>query len=210
MNFSDLDIFKFLSLKPRDTLDSMISEQVNSPKSTSCGRLFDAAAAIAGLAPERQTYEGQAAMLFEAAIDPGALDESSDLDYPFSIPLIDGHGMPYIEPLAVWRAMLGDLVLQTPIGVIAARFHRGLARAIVAMTKRIMGNQPTFSAVALSGGCFQNQTLFKLVHGHLRDAEIDVLTHKQVPANDGGIALGQAAIAAAIILNQNQGSKRCV
>ncbi len=210
MNFSDLDIFKFLSLKPRDTLDSMISEQVNSPKSTSCGRLFDAAAAIAGLAPERQTYEGQAAMLFEAAIDPSALDESSDLDYPFSIPLIDGHGMPYIEPLAVWRAMLGDLVLQTPIGVIAARFHRGLARAIVAMAKRLMGDQPTFSAVALSGGCFQNQTLFKLVHGHLRDAEIDVLTHKQVPANDGGIALGQATIAAAIILNQNQGSKRCV
>lgn len=209
MNFADLDIFKYLSEKPRETLDSMIAEEVNSPRSTSCGRLFDAAAAIVGLEREHQSYEGHAAMLLEAAIDPNALNESPDYDYPFSIPLIDGQGLPYIEPLAVWRAMMGDLILKTPVGVISARFHRGLARAIVTMINRLVGDEQTFSAVALSGGCFQNQTLFNLVHQGLQDIEIKVLTHKQVPANDGGIALGQAVIAAAHIQKNKQGSKPC-
>lgn len=209
MNFADLSIFKHLNEKPRQTLDSMIAEEVNSPRSTSCGRLFDAAAAIVGLERDHQSYEGHAAMLFEASIDPEALTESPDLDYPFSIPLLDGQGLPYIEPLAVWRAMMGDLILRTPIGVISARFHRGLARAIISMVKRLIGDEQTFKAVALSGGCFQNQTLFNLVHQGLQGAGIKVLTHKQVPVNDGGIALGQAVIAAAHILNNKRGSEPC-
>ena len=195
MNFADLAIFKTLIDKPRATLDAMARNHVNSPLASSCGRLFDAAAAIAGLADGDQSFEGQAAMAFEAAIDPSALAESADLDYPFSIPLIDGKGLPYIEPLAVWRAMMGDLILQTPVGVIAARFHRGLARVIIAMVKRLMGTTPAYKAVAF-GGCFKIKPCFNWsIKGWKK--KIPVLSHSTIPANDGGIALGQAVIAAA-------------
>ncbi|MBY0362112.1 MAG: carbamoyltransferase HypF [Phreatobacter sp.] len=206
MNFSDLELYgKFNSqfaTVPRATLDAMITKGQNAPLSSSCGRLFDAAAAIAGLAWDTQNYEGEAAMLFEAAIDPDALSEPDDLAYPFSIPLLKGAGLPYIEPLAVWRAMLGDLILKTPPGVIAARFHRGLANTIVAMAARITADT-AIDTVVLSGGCFQNATLFALVHQGLERAGKTVLSHSKVPANDGGLALGQAAIALAVAPSAN-------
>lgn len=196
MNFEGLPIHQRLSAIPRATLDAMIAKGQNTPLSTSCGRLFDAAAAIAGIAWGPQSYEGEAAMRFEAAIDPAAMNEPEDLAYPFSTPLLGGRGMPYIEPLAVWRAMLGDLILQTPVGVIAARFHRGLAMAIVRMAERNT-RDTDIDTVALSGGCFQNATLFALVHQGLEASGKHVLSHAKVPANDGGLALGQAVIALA-------------
>lgn len=197
MNFSDLPVFEAFSSVPRATLDAMIASGTNTPLSSSCGRLFDAAAALTGLAWDRQSYEGEAAMRFEAVLDAAALEESDDLAYPFALPLLGGQGLPYIEPLAVWRALLGDLILKTPVGVISARFHRGLARAIVAMAMRLAGPEQMFSTIALSGGCFQNQTLFRLVHDGLQAAGFQVLSHSRVPANDGGLALGQAVIALA-------------
>ena len=196
MNFGQLEVFARLEAAPRATLDAMIAKGVNSPLSSSCGRLFDAAAALCGLAWEAQDYEGQAAMRLEAALDPAALAEPDDLAYPFSIPLLGGKGLPYIEPLAAWRALLGDLHLKTPVGVISARFHRGLARAVVALAARLSGAQDT-STVALSGGCFQNATLFALVHEGLEAKGFTVLSHQKVPANDGGLALGQAVVALA-------------
>lgn len=93
--------------------------------------------------------------------------------------------------------MLGDLILKTPAGVIAARFHRGLANTIVAMAARITADT-AIDTVVLSGGCFQNATLFALVHQGLERAGKTVLSHSKVPANDGGLALGQAAIALAV------------
>jgi hydrogenase maturation protein HypF len=197
MNFCGLEIHRRLSHIPRATLDGMITKGQNTPLSTSCGRLFDAAAAIAGVAWGPQSYEGEAAMRFEAAIDPAAMKEPEDLAYPFSTPLLGGRGMPYIEPLAVWRAMLGDLILETPVGVIAARFHRGLAMAIVRMAERIT-KDTEIDTVALSGGCFQNATLFALVHQGLEASGKQVLSHGQIPANDGGLALGQAVVALAV------------
>ena len=175
----------------------MIARGVNAPLSSSCGRLFDAAAALCGLAWEAQAYEGEAAMRLEAALDPAALGESDDLAYPFAIPLLGGKGLPYIEPLAVWRALLGDLYLGAPVGVISARFHRGLAKAIVAMAARLSGEEHSCPTVALSGGCFQNATLFALVHEGLEARGFNVLSHERVPANDGGLALGQAVVALA-------------
>mgnify|MGYP003670511213 FL=1 len=127
MNFADLDIFQYLNDTPRETLDSMILNQTHSPLASSCGRLFDAAAAVCGILREKQTYEGQAAMLFEAALDREALEEPDALNYPFSIPLSKGNNTPYIEHIGMWRAMLGDLMIGTDIGVISARFHKGLA-----------------------------------------------------------------------------------
>lgn len=193
MNFGELDLITRLSEAPREQLDAMRASGTNSPFSSSCGRLFDAAAAISGLAWDRQSFEGQAAMLFEAALDPQALKEPDDLAYPFTIPLIGGKGLPYIEPLAMWRAMLGDLLLQTPVGVISARFHRGLAKAIGRMIRRLT-EDTGIDTVALTGGCFQNATLHRLVRQEVEALGLLALTHKNVPANDGGLALGQAVV----------------
>ncbi len=197
MNFDMLAVFGRLAAAPRPTLDAMIAAGTNTPLSSSCGRLFDAAAALCGLTWDRQEYEGQAAMLLEAAVDPDALQEGDDLAYPFAIPLLGGKGLPYIEPLAMWRGLLGDLVLGTPVGVISARFHRGLARAVADMAVRLSGAENRFSTVALSGGCFHNRTLFNLIHAGLEDHGFNVLSHQKLPANDGGLALGQAVIALA-------------
>ncbi len=197
MNFSRLDAFARLEAAPRKTLDAMIAKGINSPLSSSCGRLFDAAAALCGLAWEAQAYEGEAAMSLEAALDHDALGEPEALAYPFAISRRGGEGLPHIEPLAVWRALLGDLHLGTPVGVISARFHRGLAKAIVALAQRLACENGNYRTVALSGGCFQNATFFALVHEGLVARGFEVLSHERVPANDGGLALGQAVVALA-------------
>ncbi|WP_223475574.1 carbamoyltransferase HypF [Oricola indica] len=201
--FARLDVFATLDAKPRDTLDAMIRTGTNSPLSSSCGRLFDAAAALVGLCPERQDYEGQAAILFEAALDPAAMDEEAGYAYPFAIAPRGEKGLPQIDPAAVWRAMLGDLASGTPVGIISARFHRGLAKAIIAMAKQL-ATGTEIGTVALSGGCFQNAILLTLVEDGLKDAGLHVISHSKVPANDGGLSLGQAAVAVAMLSEQEK------
>jgi hydrogenase maturation protein HypF len=202
VNFSDLALCQALDAKPRKILDSMLRSATNAPLASSCGRLFDAAAAAMGLCFERQGYEGEAASQLEAIVDEEALRTGdASLDYPFTIPRLKGSGLPYIEPLAVWYAILGDLILDTPRGVMSARFHRGLARAICAMAIKIAdrGNEKgsAFDTVALTGGCFNNRVLLEEVTRGLEREDFTVLSHTRVPAGDGGLALGQAAIAAA-------------
>ncbi|MBS0250047.1 MAG: carbamoyltransferase HypF [Proteobacteria bacterium] len=219
INFSSLDIFTHLEDKPRGNLDAMLRSALNSPKASSCGRLFDAAAAAMGLCFERQGYEGEAAAMLENAVDHDALrHEDEALAYPFTIPTLKEVRLPYIEPLAVWNAILGDLVLKTPVGVMAARFHRGLARAIAAMCVKLSARDTEagsrFNTVALSGGCFHNRVLLEQVIGLLEAADFKVLTQAKVPSGDGGLSLGQAAIAAAQLLdNKNKtagGNRSCV
>jgi hydrogenase maturation protein HypF len=205
MNFAALEVHADLSARPRATLDAMIRDGVNSPKASSCGRLFDAVAAALDICRGRQAYEGEAAARLEALVDRDALrDEQDSLGYPFSIPNLGGSGLPYVEPLAMWRAILGDLVLQTPPPVMAARFHKGLAIAIVAMATKLARRDdeagPRFAAVALTGGCFQNRILFEEVARRLERERFTVLSHALVPANDGGVALGQAVIGAARLI----------
>ncbi len=201
MNYSELDLYRFLETQPRKLLDGMIATGVNSPLASSCGRLFDAAAAAAGICREQALYEGQAAIEFEARVDQRTLAEESDeLAYPFAIPRLKTNNLPYIEPLAMWQALLGDLILATPVPVIAARFHKGLAIVIARMVEKLSryesGAEPIMT-VALSGGVFQNRVLFEQVVMRLERQGFRVLTHRQLPANDGGLALGQAVIAAA-------------
>jgi hydrogenase maturation protein HypF len=203
MNYAELDLYRFLERQPRAVLDGMLTRGVNSPLASSCGRLFDAAAAAMGLAREHAWYEGQGAVEMEAAVDPNCLDHEDDrLSYPFPIPRIAS--LPYIEPLGMWAALFGDLILHTPIGIMAARFHRGLANGIVRMVEKlaahVAGIDAPLPAVALSGGVFQNRIVFERVLAGLREKGFHVLTHSQVPCNDGGLALGQAAIAAARLL----------
>jgi hydrogenase maturation protein HypF len=206
MNYSQLELFRFLDSRPRELLDGMLAQGVNAPLASSCGRLFDAVAAAMGLAREHAFYEGQGAIELEAVADHDWLVNGDEaLDYPFAIPRMRG-GFPYIEPLAMWQALLGDLVLATPLGVMSARFHRGLAKAVVRMIDQLVAqsvSEPTpIRTVVLSGGVFQNRILFERVRAAVAASGLTVLTHSRVPCNDGGLALGQATIAAARLLRQ--------
>jgi hydrogenase maturation protein HypF len=203
MNFAELDLFRDLEARPRATLDAMIRTGTNAPKASSCGRLFDAVAAALGICRDRQGHEGEAAARLEAIVCETTLrDEDDDLGYPFAIPTLRGSNLPYIEPLAMWRALLGDLILDTPAPIIAARFHKGLARIVAAMAQKLAGDS-RFDTVALSGGCFQSKILAEQLAARLTAAGFTVLTHSLVPPNDGGIALGQAAVAAARLMERS-------
>lgn len=200
MNFADTPLFDYLSGKPVETMAAMIQSGVNAPLASSCGRLFDAVAAAIGLCRDEVFHEGEAAMRLEALVDREALDAvEEDLAYPFGIPYLAGPRLPYIEPMAMWQALLGDLYEATAPEIIAARFHKGLARAIVAMATKVThdGDHPITRRVALSGGVFQNCSLAEELTLRLEAEGFEVLAHSKVPANDGGLSLGQAAIAAA-------------
>ncbi|MEZ5829690.1 MAG: carbamoyltransferase HypF [Dongiaceae bacterium] len=200
INYDELDLYAYLADKPRDLLDRMVRAGINAPLASSCGRLFDAVAAAVGLCRDLAAFEGEGAMLLEAAIDKAALhDEDEALAYPFAIPQLKSSDLPYIEPLAMWQALLGDMILKTPVPIMAARFHRGLARAIAGMVAKLAQAEANdgIDTVALSGGCFQNRTLLEETERRLRALDYKVLTQSRVPANDGGLALGQAAVAAA-------------
>ncbi|HEY2108207.1 MAG TPA: carbamoyltransferase HypF [Candidatus Binataceae bacterium] len=161
--------------------------RVNSPMTSSAGRLFDAAAAIAGSRDE-VNYEGQAAVEFEQMAD---ITERGA--YPHGVIRA---GTIRISGAALVRALAEDVMAGTPREIAAARFHNGMAQAIVTVCDLIRGEQD-LNTVALSGGVFQNALLLERTSQRLLARGFRVLTHSQVPANDGGIAFGQAAIAAA-------------
>ena len=216
MNYNELELHQFLTAQPRALLDNMLAKNINSPLATSCGRLFDAVAAAMGICREQAAYEGQGAIELEALVDGEVMRfEDEALGYPFGIPRLKGSHMPYVEPLARWTALLGDLILKTPVPTMAARFHKGLAKVIVAMVDKLArahDEDKPLRTVALSGGVFQNKVLLEAVTQRLRAAGFTVLTHHRVPCNDGGLALGQAAVAAAramAVANQNQETSAC-
>jgi hydrogenase maturation protein HypF len=203
-NFAELELFADLARRPRAILDAMGRNGINTPKASSCGRLFDAVAAALNICRECQAYEGEAAARLEAIVDRKAMPSNGDDPaYPFAIANLPG--LPTIDPLPMWRALLGDLMLGAPPSLIAARFHDGLAGIIVAMASKLVRRDDDgglrFDTVALSGGCFQNRVLFEEVVRGLEQEHFRVLTHAQVPANDGGLALGQAAIGAARLID---------
>ncbi|HEY4016872.1 MAG TPA: carbamoyltransferase HypF [Polyangiaceae bacterium] len=200
MNFDDLELCRFLESKPRAALDTMLRRGDGAPLASSCGRLFDAVAAAIGICRDSASYEGHAAILLEAAVDRETLRaEDDELAYPFQVPRLRTTGLPYVEPLAMWRALLGDLILRTPPGVMAARFHKGLAKAIVHMVDKCTrrDGERAVRQVALSGGVFQNKVLLEEVTQRLQKADFHVLTHRQSPSNDGGLSLGQVIVDAA-------------
>ncbi|MDX1779687.1 MAG: carbamoyltransferase HypF [Thalassovita sp.] len=159
---------------------------INAPLSSSAGRLFDAVAACLGICPMGQSYEGEAAMRLEALA--GATD---DFGFPF-----DRAG-PAIDPAPMFRALRAELLAGQGPGDISARFHAGLARSFATAARELVESGEA-RAVALSGGCFQNPLLLSETVRCLGD--IPVLIHRQVPANDGGLALGQALVAAARVI----------
>jgi hydrogenase maturation protein HypF len=196
-DFEALELFRFLDAKPRALLDSMIASARLSPRASSVGRLFDAVAAAIGIARERAAFEGEAAMRLEALVTSAELDEADELDYPFAIERLDeGQGLRYVGPLAMWQALLNDLLARTSSARIAARFHRGLAAVVVRMAQQF-AEQYGVRTVALGGGVFQNRIFTELVLRGLETAGLSPLLPREVPANDGGLAWGQALVALA-------------
>lgn len=151
------------------------------------GRLFDAVAALAGIRDE-VNYEGQAAIELEAACDftePGA--------YPIWV-----SGAPLvIDPRETIRAVAADVAAGVSPGAIARRFHRTIARATVDACTALASVHAT-DIVVLSGGVFQSRLLLATVSGALTEAGLRVLVPERLPVNDGGIAYGQAAVAAVL------------
>jgi len=157
----------------------MLERGLNSPLSSSVGRLFDAVAYLSGVA-DRNRFEGQAAMCLERAIAGLLTTESYRIDSHDGI----GDWAPMIE------ALLSDEQAGVDVARIAAKFHNALANWILAVAKT--ADERT---VVLSGGVFQNAYLTARTTALLEEHGFRVVTHHQVPANDGGISLGQAVLA---------------
>ncbi len=202
---SALAIFRLLAGKPLHSLESMVEQGINSPLSSSCGRLFDAVAATLGLRMEHISYEGQAALELEQAIGDPALDMNEA--YPFAI---GPAPVRVIDPAPMWRQLLADLEAGSEPGRISARFHAGLCQALMEVCMLLRREQPHLHCVALSGGVLQNRHLLEALAAGLTASGFRVLTHDQLPANDGGIAVGQAVIAAARLLEPREENPSCV
>ena len=160
---------------------------VNAPLTSSAGRLFDAVSALLGIR-DAVTYEGQAAIELEHAADPGELGG-------YAVPVSD-EPVARVQVAHLVRAVVDDLTRGTAVPLIAARFHTALADVVLDVCRRLRESHG-LSTVALSGGVFQNALLLHRCLDRLEAARFTVLTHHQVPPNDGGISLGQAAVAAA-------------
>ena len=199
-NYGDLGIVKYLEQKPLQLLNELKEKSLNTPLTSSTGRLFDAVAAAIGICREQCSYEGQAAIEMEALIDEKILNQRKEtLTYPFKLNFLDS--IYYIDPQPMWKALLDDLQQKTPAKIIAEKFHVGLAIAIV-KTVNTLRQQHPINYVALTGGVFQNRILLTQVSNRLQASGIKVLTHSLVPSNDGGLSLGQAVIAAARYLRE--------
>jgi hydrogenase maturation protein HypF len=165
-----------------------IERRVNSPLTSSAGRLFDAVSALAGIRGEID-YEAQAAIELEMVADENDRSESA---YPFS--LAEEDGCRVVKLGALVAAVIEDVKQGVPADAVSTKFHWTMARLIVDMC-RAVSRDAGIKVVALSGGVFQNRLLFRLAVDGLREGGFEVLTHRLVPCNDGGISLGQAAIA---------------
>ncbi len=162
---------------------------VAAPETTSVGRLFDAVAALCGLRPT-VTYEGQAAIELEAAADPRERGA-----YPLEVTegsSIELDARPTVEHVA------RDACAGVGVPTIAARFHAGLAHA-TARACAVAAERHGIRTVVLSGGVFQNRRLLERAAAELLDGGLRVLTPERLPPGDGGIAYGQAAVAAALL-----------
>lgn len=166
---------------------ALVRSGISAPDTSSAGRLFDAVAALLGVR-DRINYEGQAAVELEQLADPAAAG-----DYPVTPA---GHGPFVASGTELVRAVLEELRAGVDRAAIAGRFHTSVAELVAAGCVRIR-EDTGLDTVALSGGVFQNQLLLGRTADLLAQKGFAVLVHRRVPPNDGGISLGQAAVAAA-------------
>lgn len=184
-----------------NTVRQMLARRFNTHQTSSVGRLFDAVAAMARVC-SRAGYEGQAAMELEGL----AADAEPNGWYLFEIqPSGEGDGPLLIDTRRLIAAVAEDVRRGCPAGMIARRFHSTVVEMVVQVCKRL-GEQTQLDAVALSGGVFMNALLLSESVRRLTDHGFRVYRHRHVPPNDGGLSLGQLAIAAAAQKRHNSGA----
>jgi len=172
----------------KEVMKRQIEKGINSPLTSSCGRLFDGVSALIGVRGKID-YEAQAAIELEMT----ALDDIKNSEgYPFSI--VEQEGVKIVKLKDLFEAIILDLKNRLPRGIISMNFHHTIARMVVEMCHLIAAESGLCKAV-LSGGVFQNRLLLRLTADALEKEGFTVLTHSLVPTNDGGISLGQAVIA---------------
>ncbi|MGO8955687.1 MAG: carbamoyltransferase HypF [Rhodomicrobium sp.] len=203
-HYEGLDAVLRLERKPLETCLRMMERGINSPPSSSAGRLFDAVAAALGLCFDAASYEGQAAIELEA-LAQGAMAETRE---GYGAALVPA-GPARLDLTPFWTGILNDLAAGIDAAVIAARFHRGLIE-IVSATAQGLATAHGCEAAVLTGGVFQNKILLEGVSERLASLKLKVLAPASFPANDGGISLGQALIAAARFLHTQTIATRAV
>jgi hydrogenase maturation protein HypF len=171
-----------------DIILKQVENSLNTPLTSSCGRLFDAVSALIGVRREID-YEAQAAIELEML----AYD-SPDRSGSYPVSITEQSDLYVIGLKDLLSAVIDDLQSGTGRATIAHRFHNSIAGMILEVCRKISGNSGIKQA-ALSGGVFQNRLLLRKTIDLLEKAGLEVYTHRQVPTNDGGISLGQAVIA---------------
>jgi hydrogenase maturation protein HypF len=184
-NPDDAVCFRAVPAAQFKLVDTIISRHIHTLQTSSCGRLFDAVAALLGMGSE-VTFEGQAAIALEMAANPCVTDR-------FAFDLEQGDPM-VVDLRQTISTIVKEVARNRPAAEISARFHNTLSAAIVEVCCRIRKSDG-LDRVCLSGGVFQNHLLLGLTAAELRRLGFGVFLHAMVPANDGGISLGQAVIA---------------
>ena len=196
IDIEDLPFIKSLDSQSVNIVKQQIDKQINTPPTSSMGRLFDATACLIGVRSD-VTYEAQAAIEMEVLSKPYVrLAET----YPFEI----GETIQVKELLA---AIVQDVRWGESMGKIGARFHKTIAQIAIDICKQAR-TKTSLNEVVLSGGVWQNQILLDLVRDGLAKEGFIVYFHKQVPTNDGGLALGQVVIANTVIASRPERSRR--
>ncbi|MCB0103569.1 MAG: carbamoyltransferase HypF [Anaerolineales bacterium] len=184
MDWDDaLESVKEFCAEDQVVLRVQLEKKINTPMTSSMGRLFDAVSALAGVR-QKVNYEGQAAIEFEAMVDSAEAGH-----YAFGVE------SGQVRVRSVVEALVKDVMAGVSTSKISARFHHGLAEAVCETVQKIHG-ETSLRKVILSGGVWQNLTLLRRTLSLLREDGFEVYIHREVPTNDGGLSLGQAAIAA--------------
>jgi hydrogenase maturation protein HypF len=190
----DIPFVHQLSQPKMDLILRMMEQRVNSPLTSSCGRLFDAVAALIGIR-QQVNYEAQAAIELEMAMASSEIASSDeDTAYPMKLVPEDDHWIVSTRPL--FEALLDDLGRNLPVAAISRRFHNGLVEGFVQLAA-LLREKSDLNRVCLSGGTFHNVYLSQRLEARLSKVGFEVFTQKEVPSGDGGLSLGQALVAAA-------------
>jgi hydrogenase maturation protein HypF len=178
----------------RAVLARQLDSGIGTVATSSMGRLFDAVSSLIGLRHDA-TYEAQAAMELQWAAE-AALARAPEKTRTYRFGLTEAGGRTLMDPAPLLRALVADVRAGVVPGSMAAGFHAAVARVLADAATRVRA-RTGIDTVALSGGVFQNALLLALSRREIEARGFRVLTHRQVPPNDGGLALGQAVVAAA-------------
>jgi hydrogenase maturation protein HypF len=196
----DIPFLRQLNRPKAELLLRMMEQGVNSPLTSSCGRLFDSVAALVGIR-QQVNYEAQAAIELEMAMASSEVTAPEEnAAYPMKLlpELVPEDGRWIVSTRPLFEALLDDLGRNLPVGAISRRFHNGLVEGFVQLAT-LLQKKTALNRVCLSGGTFHNIYLSERLEARLSEAGFEVFTQKEVPSGDGGLSLGQALVAAATV-----------